>query len=1217
MKHVGQIRHGEGVTVFLMLSYSFLVMTSYNILKPITRSKFIEGLGAENIPYVQLAAGVMIGGIMLGYSWITARLPRRWNLPIIQTGIAGLLVGFWLLFRLREEWVSAAFYIMGLILGLLLISQFWILANLIYDIREAKRLFGFIGAGAPLGGIAGSLITLKWVGEFGSTTNLLLISAVFMSAAVLVVIAIILREPFEDRSSVAQEEPGAGICHAIDLLRNHSHLKAIALVISFAAVSAVFIDQQLNMAVEATMGQESDIARFLAGLQALTSTFSFLIQLFLTSRIHRFLGVGFALLILPVSFGSTATIMLLSASLWAPGMARIVDQTLHYTVDKTTREILFLPLPGDIKIRVKAFVDVSVDRFARGLAAVLILVLIKPWGLNFNWQQISYASLTIIGLWIFAALQAKRSYLESFHSSIEARTIKPDETPIAAGDSSTVEMLVEELALNDERRVMYAMDILESLDKKNLITPLILRHESPAVRIRALDLLKNSSPAMALQWLPSVRNLLADPNIEVREAAIRALAGMSEVDSARLVRPYILDENPRIAITAAMILTRSSNPSDRLDAENALRRFGTKSIHSTIQARKELASVLGYIPDTRFCRLLIPLLTDNSLDVAQEALHSVRHLGTSDFLFVPTLISLLRHPSLKASAREILVGYGQDVLRTLDYFLQEAEEDIEVRRQIPATVARIPCLEAADILMNMLDDPDGCVRFEALSGLERLRCRAGMSFARGPVEKRILKECERQTYYANFYPRLFGPGTPMGNSLLARALREKTIRGTDRIFRLLGLIFPWKDMAATRWSVESGSPSRAKALEYLDNLLPAGLRRRVLPVLDQYLIHEIADDPKRPLINRSDLESPMRSLIHDRDPVISATAIHIVGESRFQQYRIDLEHLLNSRHNCNPYVFGAAAYVRERLLQSKDPRHAPWTERLPAIEIAARLGRLPLFASISVDELFHMAKSGRQVSYDAGETICGTESFSDEYVFLMEGIIRRQARSEPEKQVEGPAPVNFEEVLTGVPLQEPVKAVESCTCFSLTLRRFRELLSGSRGLVEGILRMLCTHAPAKIADPVVRCAHPPLPSGQKQLKPTDKILLFESYPGFSGISREELLGVIAIASELRYAEGVELFGEMDPPALHAVVSGLVVIEAIDEKFPISASDGDGIGLYQMFSGIPMVRRAVCASDSIILRVEREDFLDLLLQRPELMRQILANLFTFSNSATEH
>ena len=46
----------------------------------------------------------------------------------------------------------------ALLLGVLLISQFWTLANLVYDPRQAKRLFGFIGGGAPLGGIAGSAI---------------------------------------------------------------------------------------------------------------------------------------------------------------------------------------------------------------------------------------------------------------------------------------------------------------------------------------------------------------------------------------------------------------------------------------------------------------------------------------------------------------------------------------------------------------------------------------------------------------------------------------------------------------------------------------------------------------------------------------------------------------------------------------------------------------------------------------------------------------------------------------------------------------------------------------------------------------------------------------------------------------------------------------------------------------------------------------------------
>ena len=49
--------------------------------------------------------------------------------------------------------------------------------------------------------------------------------------------------------------------------------------------------------------------------------------------------------------------------------------------------MLFLPLPPDLKHRAKAFVDVTVDRFAKALAAiVLVLVLIKPWGLGLDWR---------------------------------------------------------------------------------------------------------------------------------------------------------------------------------------------------------------------------------------------------------------------------------------------------------------------------------------------------------------------------------------------------------------------------------------------------------------------------------------------------------------------------------------------------------------------------------------------------------------------------------------------------------------------------------------------------------------------------------------------------------------------------------------------------------------------------------------------------------------
>ena len=54
------------------------------------------------------------------------------------------------------------------------------------------------------------------------------------------------------------------------------------------------------------------------------------------------------------------------------GLARVLDTSLRYTVDKTTREILFLPLPAAIKYRAKPFVDVTMDRFAKAIGALTI-----------------------------------------------------------------------------------------------------------------------------------------------------------------------------------------------------------------------------------------------------------------------------------------------------------------------------------------------------------------------------------------------------------------------------------------------------------------------------------------------------------------------------------------------------------------------------------------------------------------------------------------------------------------------------------------------------------------------------------------------------------------------------------------------------------------------------------------------------------------------------
>ena len=184
------LREGESTTVILMFVYSFLVMTAYNSIKPSATSKFIKDLGADNLPWVYIIAGITLGIILQYYSRLVGKIPSHWVLPGTQVIVIGLLVGFWFLFKTGEEWVSAVFYFWGrLLLGIFLISQFWTLANDIYDPRQAKRVFGFIGGGASLGGMTGAGLTSLMVERVG-TEDLLLFSAAILGLCFFVVIQI-------------------------------------------------------------------------------------------------------------------------------------------------------------------------------------------------------------------------------------------------------------------------------------------------------------------------------------------------------------------------------------------------------------------------------------------------------------------------------------------------------------------------------------------------------------------------------------------------------------------------------------------------------------------------------------------------------------------------------------------------------------------------------------------------------------------------------------------------------------------------------------------------------------------------------------------------------------------------------------------------------------------------------------------------------------------
>ena len=493
-------------------------------------------------------------------------------------------------------------------------------------------------------------------------------------------------------TAAADEERGVTLGRAIELLRGSRQIQLIAVVISFGAFGAALLDQQVNMATEIFKGagQEDSMGEFLAQIRFYTSLAAFVIQVWITPRIHRYLGIGFALMILPTNLALTAAVVFLNNVLWAPALARVTDQSFRYTVDKTTREVLFLPLPSELRQEVKPLVDVTVDRMAKAAGSLLTLVLIQPWGLALQWYQLSFVSLALAAGWFVMARMAKREYLTSFRRSIEQRIVQPEQVRLNAADLSTIETLVQELAQPDADRVVYAIDVLESLDKRNLITPLLLYHESPKVRARALRSLAESRSETTRRWAPNIRRLLADPDAAVRAGAIAALGAISNEDAASLARPMLADEDPRIRATAAAALSTSTREEDLDLAEAALAGLIADTSEGARQARRDVAVAIRQTSHPRFRRLLIPLLYDPAPDVADEAMASVRAAGSGDFVFVPTLIALLRHRRLKGHARMVLVGYGEPVVDALAHFMRDPEEDVWVRRHIPATLALIP-----------------------------------------------------------------------------------------------------------------------------------------------------------------------------------------------------------------------------------------------------------------------------------------------------------------------------------------------------------------------------------------------------------------------------------------------------------------------------------------------------------------------------------------------
>ena len=177
------IRPGEGLPVLLTFLYIWTVVASFLLAKPIRSGLFLGEHDAYDLVYVYAAVPLVLTLFVPLYTRVAARFGargHRGDAARVQPQRPAVLV----LFRFQSfRRLPDIFYVWVSCYGIIAPVQAWSFANSLFDTRQAKRLFGLIGAGASLGAMTAGVLARLLVEPVGGTVNLLLVLALLIASA--------------------------------------------------------------------------------------------------------------------------------------------------------------------------------------------------------------------------------------------------------------------------------------------------------------------------------------------------------------------------------------------------------------------------------------------------------------------------------------------------------------------------------------------------------------------------------------------------------------------------------------------------------------------------------------------------------------------------------------------------------------------------------------------------------------------------------------------------------------------------------------------------------------------------------------------------------------------------------------------------------------------------------------------------------------------------
>ena len=1046
------VEPAEERSAALMLAHSAAMGFATVFFETAASALFLGSYGADALPKVYLAAAAL--SAVTGY--VYSRVQTRVSFSSLMIGTLVSLMVIVASFRgaLFVTEAAGVFFLALVfyrVLSILTDLEYWAVAGRLYDLRQAKRLFGFVGTGEVVARIIGSFSVPLLLG-FGGVQNLLVLSALALFFCVIILTRVLPMIPADDGPKQTLAERTAR--SSMGSLVQDPYLRFVLIVAFCGILGKYLVDFAFLQQVKSRFADPKEVASFFALFSGISQCASLLTRIFLSGRVLSAIGVHRGLLILPGAHVVCTTLLLVAGGLalgpepvfWLVVVNQGIYKTFKHPIDNPSLKTLYQPIPKDRRLSLAIAVDAILNPFGIAFSSALMILFATVFHsdpVRFGW-----ALLACFLAWLWSARAAGEEYVRALVGALRGRI---EDIEFAFDDERTIAALRETLKTGAQENALVALQILgdHSPAALNPMFVDLVSHPSREVRRAALERIEVHKPLGIAATLRS--RLSIEPEDSLRALALRALSAVEgEASKGELIRH---SQSAHLALREAAILgllrmggaegtagiqelSTSRDPAQRSAAARLLRLAGGRSEINAVKA----------------------LIEDEDVVVRRLALFAAGQMGEPELM--PLLIQRVNEPGVLGAARSALALSGELALPHLTRGFQQTIRS-DVRRGLVSAISRIKSPEALRFLLSKLDVEDVAVRQEVVRALAHNRFAASSADDRQRIEERVRKEA---IHALETLAQVRDLGQADETVILRRALIGSHRNTRERMLMLLGLTRDAKALLAVRAHIDgTHKDRRAYAHEILDVVLSREERALLMPAI-YGSIEDVTPEQAAALgVTRATAAQRVQTLFLDPSPGLE-TWIRIAA--------------LEAAPRLNDPVLdaGIAKFLASatgatfsktgewRLDAIGGPIDPEGVEPMLLIEKVITLKAVDMFSRTPEDVLADVAALAEEVRFKAGELIFEKGAAGESLYVIVHGEVRVHDGTRDLKHLGDKTVFGELAVLDPEPRSASVTAISDTHLLRLDREAFLELMAGNMEVVRGVLSVLCDRIREKLID---------------------------------------------------------------------------------------------------------------------------------------------------------